>query len=152
MKISYLITRQKKIVSQKKERKNPYLMVVAIDFGTSYSGYAYSTRDDFLTFADRVHTCKPCSHSGQSLMSMKTPTCLLVNENKEFVAFGYDAETEYAKLCASNDQSKYFYFQRFKMKLYQVSVFSLISTNPYIHPSVRPLVVNMHLINETVVS
>lgn len=122
MNLIYFITRIQKIRCRKKERTNPYLLVVAIDFGTSYSGYAYSSRDDFLTDASKVFTIQPCNSVGKSLMSFKTPTCLLVNENKEFVAFGYDAESQYAKVCASNEQSKYYYFKRFKMKLYQVSL------------------------------
>ncbi|OPL33874.1 hypothetical protein AM593_03883, partial [Mytilus galloprovincialis] len=111
--------RNKKICSHNSKRKDPYLLVVAIDFGTSYSGYAYSTRDDFLTDESKVFTIQPCNSNVQNMLSYKTPTCLLVNENKEFVAFGYDAESKYAELCSSGDESKYFYFQKFKMNLYQ---------------------------------
>lgn len=123
---SYFIIRNKKICSHKSKRKDPYLLVVAIDFGTSYSGYAYSTRDDFLTDASKVFTNQPCNSNVQNMLSYKTPTCLLVKENKEFVAFGYDAESKYAELCSSGDESKYFYFQKFKMNLYQVSLISFV--------------------------
>jgi hypothetical protein len=29
---------------------------------------------------------------------MKTPTCLLLDKEKKFVAFGYEAENQYAEL------------------------------------------------------
>jgi hypothetical protein len=55
-------------------------------------------------------------------MSLKTPTCLLLDNNKKFVSFGFEAENEYANLAMDGEQDKYYYFYRFKMKLHNNKV------------------------------
>jgi hypothetical protein len=55
-------------------------------------------------------------------MSLKTPTCLLLDNNKKFVSFGFEAENEYANLAMDGEQDKYYYFYRFKMKLHNNNV------------------------------
>lgn len=53
--------------------------------------------------------------------TVKTPTCILFNEKKEFKKFGYDAVMKYNTL-PSSEAPKWYFFQNFKMKLYnQVS-------------------------------
>ena len=95
------------------------LVSVAIDFGTTYSGYAYSTLSDFKRdplqmFANEAWTAA----TGQCLLSKKTPTCLLLSPEKKFIAFGYDAEDQFAELVEDNRQRDYYFFKRFKMRLH----------------------------------
>lgn len=47
----------------------------------------------------------------------KTPTCILFNQKREFRKFGYDAVMKYKNLPSSEADNWYF-FQNFKMKLY----------------------------------
>eukprot|EP00105_Crassostrea_gigas_P014748 XP_011431527.2 PREDICTED: heat shock 70 kDa protein 12A [Crassostrea gigas] len=87
------------------------LLVAAIDFGTVYSGYAYSFKAEWPT----VMTNTWC---GGEFLSYKTPSALLLNPDQSFNSFGFDAEREYASLTEyDKDSEKYFFFQRFKMIL-----------------------------------
>lgn len=101
---------------EEKEEKIPSkskaLVVAAIDFGTMYSGYAFSLTQDWK---------KPYTYTwyGGSAPSYKNPTVLLLDSNQKFVAFGYDAEDQYSKLTAKKVHEDYYYFQRFKMILHQ---------------------------------
>lgn len=92
--------------------KSKALVVAAIDFGTMYSGYAFSLTQDWK---------KPYTYTwyGGNAPSFKNPTVLLLDSNREFVAFGYDAEDKYSKLTAKKLHEEYYYFQRFKMILHQ---------------------------------
>lgn len=86
-----------------------------MDLGTTYSGYAFATRDDFkkdpLTI-DVPHWCDV------GFISSKTPTTVLIDKNEKFVAFGFEAQTKYAELLENGEGKDYFYFQHFKMMLY----------------------------------
>ncbi|XP_052792742.1 heat shock 70 kDa protein 12B-like [Mya arenaria] len=94
--------------------------VVAIDFGTTFSGYAYSLSGDYRADekTEKIHTPYWPTGSGPSMS--KTPTVLLLSPDKGFVAFGYDAESRFAELADDEDidESKYHYFKHFKMELY----------------------------------
>lgn len=90
------------------------LFVVAIDFGTTYSGYAFSSRSEYLT--EKTNIQSPIWNSGQ-LLSHKSPTILLLNKEKQFVNFGYDAENCYSAMTEEN-RKEHYYFHRFKMMLY----------------------------------
>lgn len=90
------------------------LFVVAIDFGTTYSGYAFSSRSEYLIEKTNIHS--PVWNSGQ-LLSYKSPTILLLNKEKQFVNFGYDAEYCYSGMTEEN-RKEHYYFHRFKMMLY----------------------------------
>lgn len=92
-------------------------IVVALDFGTTYSGYAFSFIDkphEILT--NQVWNCQK-----YNLASIKTPTCLLINKtNKDDYRFGYEAEDDYADM-QTGDTGKadnYYFFDRFKMELH----------------------------------
>ena len=93
------------------------LLSVAIDFGTTYSGYAFSSRGDFKTDPTKIYANEDWP-AGTKGFSKKTPTVLLLNPDKEFQAFGYDAEDIYNQLAAENEHKEWFYFRRFKMKLH----------------------------------
>ena len=93
------------------------LLSVAIDFGTTYSGYAFSTRGDFKTDPTKIYANEdwPAGNKG---FSKKTPTVLLLDPDKKFEAFGYEAEEMYNQLAADKEHKDWFYFRRFKMKLH----------------------------------
>ncbi|XP_062582495.1 heat shock 70 kDa protein 12B-like [Saccostrea cucullata] len=99
---------------EKNERitKAGRLLVAAIDFGTTYSGYAYSFKHDWAT----VHTN---SWPGEHQLSYKAPTALLLNPDKSFKAFGFEAESFYSSLTSEEDDrcKKYYFFRRFKLIL-----------------------------------
>lgn len=94
--------------------ENAYDVVVAIDFGTSFSGFAFSfnhrdgSEDIFMNRA---------WGSAQGYSTFKTPTCLLLSPLKEFDKFGFEAAEKYAELEDANEKS-FYCFDRFKMKLH----------------------------------
>lgn len=107
--------------------QNNYLFVAAIDFGTSYSGYAWSSKNDYKNYLEgkdaepKIYTNQPWNSGGKGFFSEKTPTCLLLDADRKLVAFGYDAENKYADLSQEGKHSDYYFFQRFKMNLHEVS-------------------------------
>lgn len=102
---------------------NIRLQVAAIDFGTTYSGYAFSFRSDFLENPLKIHTNKwHSSSSGSSLVSMKAPSCVLFSPEKTFHSFGYEAEDHYMELSREEHHKHWYFFKRFKMLLYKNKV------------------------------
>ncbi|XP_076077084.1 heat shock 70 kDa protein 12B-like [Mytilus galloprovincialis] len=105
--------------------QNNYLFVAAIDFGTSYSGYAWSSRNDYKNYLEgkeaepKIYANQPWNSGGKGFFSEKTPTCLLIDADRKLVAFGYDAENKYADLSQEGKHSDYYFFQRFKMNLHE---------------------------------
>ncbi|NWU09842.1 HS12B protein, partial [Cephalopterus ornatus] len=89
--------------------------VVAVDFGTSYSGYCFS----LASGTDQIRQVYWGVEHG--FKTPKTPTCILFNQQQEFKNFGYDAVMKYKSLPSSKAESWYF-FQNFKMKLYNTNV------------------------------
>ena len=94
--------------------RDQYDVVVAIDFGTSFSGFAFSFnhRDG----SDEIYMNRSWG-SAQGYSTHKTPTCILLNREKKFVKFGFEAAEKYAELEDAEDKSFYF-FDRFKMMLH----------------------------------
>ncbi|XP_063436246.1 heat shock 70 kDa protein 12B-like [Mytilus trossulus] len=95
-----------------------YLMVAALDFGTTYSGYSFSMRDEFVKDPLKIQANPVWKAGSRQFMSMKTPTCLLLDGKRECVAFGYDAENQWADLLLDGEHEEYYYFERFKMNLH----------------------------------
>ena len=95
------------------------LFVVAIDFGTAYSGYAFASKQDYACDPPKYSTS---SWQGSKLLSLKAPTAVLLDENKELVSFGYDAENQFSELLSDNEHKAYFYFHQFKMLLHNQRV------------------------------
>lgn len=87
--------------------------VIAIDFGTAFSGYAFSmtTRQ-----ADSDPHLK---YWGEEFgaQTPKTPTCILFDELEEFLSFGYKAKQTYLRMRGDEARNKFF-FDCFKMCLY----------------------------------
>ncbi|XP_071127599.1 heat shock 70 kDa protein 12A-like [Mytilus edulis] len=98
------------------------LFVAAFDFGTTYSGYAFSLR----TAPDSIYTC---NWENNNVLYRKAPTSILLNKNKDFVAFGFEAERKYIASLENDDwdsddsdqetTDEYRYFKWFKMKLHK---------------------------------
>ena len=101
--------------------RGPFL-VVAIDFGTTYSGYAYasSLNPDKVQLMRRVDG----GPRDRCTSHFKIPTTLLLNRNEEFVAFGHEAKELYSDMNPS-DQANHLYFERFKMELQYTEVSGL---------------------------
>ena len=97
-------------------------VVVAIDFGTTYSGYAYASIDK----PDDIHLMRRSSGSHLGLQSYKLPTVLLLRENGDFHSFGYEARETYADMDET-ESLKYLYFEKFKMELHSRRVSYIIS-------------------------
>ena len=96
------------------------LFVAAIDFGTTYSGYAFSAKSEWTKVQTNIW---PSSNQ----MSSKTPTALLLKPDESFHSFGYDAEKAYAELAeeGEDEYKDFYYFHRFKMLLHNCKVGSL---------------------------
>lgn len=102
--------------------KNNYLVVAALDFGTTYSGYAFSMKETFKSEPLNIKANQAWNSGGKQFMSLKTPTCILLDAKKDFVSFGYDAENKYADILMDEEQDKFYYFHRFKMNLHNNKV------------------------------
>ncbi|KAK3588040.1 hypothetical protein CHS0354_012086 [Potamilus streckersoni] len=94
--------------------KEPKIVVAAIDFGTTYSGYAYSFLHDFKKDPLKILATRVGRGGGED----KMPTTILFTPNGEFHSFKYDAEDKYAKLVANDMHIGWSHFSRFKMKLH----------------------------------
>ena len=99
--------------------KSSHLAVVAIDFGTTYSGFAFSFikdqgKDAIFMNMDWVNE--------QGSLTSKTPTCLLLKSDLSFDSFGYEAIEKYAGLEGEGGQEDYLFFKHFKMALHNDEV------------------------------
>ncbi|KAK3577017.1 hypothetical protein CHS0354_003080 [Potamilus streckersoni] len=90
------------------------LLVAAMDFGTTYSGYGFS----FTTEPMKVQTNQAWVAGSRQLISLKTPTCILLNAQKEFHSFGYQAENKYADLAMDGEHTNWYFFKHFKILLH----------------------------------
>jgi len=92
-----------------------YPVVAAFDFGTTFSGYAYAYRESVADI------CLNKWNSG-SIISPKAPTCILLNPQKEFDSFGYEAENKFYSLALDDEHHGWMFFRRFKMILHNKEV------------------------------
>lgn len=95
-----------------------HLVVAAIDFGTTYSGYAFSFLHDYKKDPTKCAMYTWTAGSG-GLISLKTPSCILFDRNGIFDSCGFEAETKYADLALENKHADWLFFERFKMNLYK---------------------------------
>lgn len=94
-----------------------YSLVCAIDFGTTFSGIAYSLKREYRDDPMRI-TVPDWNAPSSVQISYKTPTTILLDNKRKFVAFGYEAESKYAEFAEDEEHEEYFYCRRFKMLLY----------------------------------
>ncbi|XP_071124712.1 heat shock 70 kDa protein 12A-like [Mytilus edulis] len=104
------------IASLFKTPKKPFVAVAAIDFGTTYSGCAFSTVQDFKTNPLKIETI---ALDNINVLSYKTPTVLLLTPEGRFHSFGAKAEEDYVTLAEKDEAHRWYYFNRFKMQLYK---------------------------------
>ena len=97
---------------------NDYLVVAAIDFGTTFSGYAFSMYHEYQSDPTKCSTFTWTAGSG-GLQSLKSSTCVLFDKHKKFAAFGFEAEDKYSDLALENEHHNWYFFRRFKMQLYK---------------------------------
>ena len=102
------------------------IMVAAIDFGTTFSGYAFSFRHEFQQDPLKV-TASQWLTGSRVAISLKTSSCILFDKNKRFSAFGFEAEDRYSDLTLDGLDRDWYYFRRFKMHLYNSQVGRQIS-------------------------
>ncbi|XP_035984694.1 heat shock 70 kDa protein 12A-like [Fundulus heteroclitus] len=94
-------------------------LIMAIDFGSGYSGYAFNL--------------KPREEGGETklkrwgkelgLDSPKSPTCILFDEDKRFLEFGYKAKTAYSNMRRGTAE-KYYFFEDFKWDILFINYWS----------------------------
>uniref|UniRef100_A0A3Q2DNH4 Heat shock protein family A (Hsp70) member 12A.2 n=1 Tax=Cyprinodon variegatus TaxID=28743 RepID=A0A3Q2DNH4_CYPVA len=86
--------------------------IIAIDFGTAYSGYAFSIT------SRKEETDPYVKYWGEEvgLETPKAPTCILFDKHEEFVSFGYVAKETYLSKKGQEARDLYF-FNCFKMKI-----------------------------------
>lgn len=102
------------------------LLVAALDFGTTYSGIAWSFTREFEKYPLRINSLMWSPIVGPSQATFKTPTVLLLKSNKEVIAFGYAAEEQYEELADDDAHHGYYFFRNFKMLLYDNEVIIFI--------------------------
>ncbi|KAJ7381798.1 hypothetical protein OS493_038952 [Desmophyllum pertusum] len=87
-----------------------YIAVVAIDFGTTFSGFAFAFNNK--EGEKSIHMNKEWG-TDQGCSTLKTPTCLLLNPNKSFNSFGYEAQDRFAEL-EEEEAQQYYYLKSLK--------------------------------------
>lgn len=102
----------------------PVHVVAAIDFGTTFSGAAFSTKASFESNPLRVEIIQLDNRKAYQ----KTLTSVLFNKN-EFEAFGEQAERKYMTLALQGHADDLFFFRNFKMQLHHEKVSRLFLIN-----------------------
>ena len=97
-----------------------YTHYVAIDFGTSGTGIAFSIASD----PDNLKVFSQWTTKGTGV-DIKSPTVLLLDPDQNFEAFGVEALEKYQakrNLRYPDRVAEYYLFNRFKMSLYSREV------------------------------
>ncbi|GFT16550.1 heat shock 70 kDa protein 12A [Nephila pilipes] len=105
--------------TQSSSPQQNYFVVVAIDFGTTYSGYAFSFTQD----PDNIHMMRKWEGGDPGVVNQKTPTTLLLDPDEKFHSFGYAARDCYHDL-EPQEAKKWLYFEKFKMTLHKTESLS----------------------------
>jgi len=74
-------------------------------------------RKELVENFDNVIINNPWASLERGVSTYKCPTHLLLNEKREFEAFGYEAEKRYAELFQQGRHQRCYYFKRFRTKL-----------------------------------
>ncbi|KFM02609.1 Heat shock 70 kDa protein 12B, partial [Aptenodytes forsteri] len=93
-----------------------FAVVVAIDFGTTSSGYAFSFSSD----PEAIHMMRKWEGGDPGVANQKTPTSLLLTPEGVFHSFGYTARDYYHDLDPEEARD-WLYFEKFKMKIHSTS-------------------------------
>ena len=102
-------------------KEKSFFATVAIDLGTTYSGFAFSLNKEqnessmILMNKDWVNE--------QGHRTSKMPTCLLLKPDQLFDSFGYQAVERYAYLRSVYEtEDEFFFFELFKMAVHNNQV------------------------------
>ena len=98
------------------QKHSKYSVLIAIDFGTTYSGYAYSFRRE----KDKTH-CNPNWGADIGAQFFKTATSLMYQSNgRSEDYFGFKGEEEYFRLIeeGEGEENRPSMFRCFKMQLF----------------------------------
>uniref|UniRef100_A0A3Q2Q7M1 Heat shock 70 kDa protein 12B-like n=1 Tax=Fundulus heteroclitus TaxID=8078 RepID=A0A3Q2Q7M1_FUNHE len=87
--------------------------IIAIDFGTAYSGYAFS----ITSRGEEIDPYVKVWGEEVGLETPKTPSCILFDQQEDFISFGYEAKEDYLSKKGQEARDKLF-FDCFKMALY----------------------------------
>ena len=94
-------------------------VIIAIDFGTTYSGFGYVFPN---ASEDHIYVFQKWGR-GQGMTYSKTPTALLLTEKGELHKFGHAAVETYVKQATSKkDCRNLLYFDKFKLLLHSTEV------------------------------
>ncbi|XP_029608775.1 heat shock 70 kDa protein 12A isoform X2 [Salmo trutta] len=97
-----------------------FIVVVAVDFGTTSSGYAYA----FTKEPECIHTMRRWEGGDPGVSNQKTPTTILLTPDRKFHSFGYAARDFYHDLDPSESRH-WLYLEKFKMKLHTTANLSI---------------------------
>ncbi|XP_056148001.1 heat shock 70 kDa protein 12A [Lampris incognitus] len=97
-----------------------FSVVVAIDFGTTSSGYAYA----FAKEPECIHTMRRWEGGDPGVSNQKTPTTILLTPDRKFHSFGYAARDFYHDLDPT-ESKHWLYLEKFKMKLHTTANLSI---------------------------
>ena len=85
-------------------------VIIALDFGTSRSGYAYAFRDNEEIIYHKEWLVGDGSYP-------KTMTCLLFSPDDKPISWGFKALEEYSSLPRHEKDKGYYFVDRFKMQI-----------------------------------
>ncbi|XP_060735329.1 heat shock 70 kDa protein 12A isoform X5 [Tachysurus vachellii] len=105
---------------QNEPPSHSFVVVVAIDFGTTSSGYAYA----FTNEPECIHTMRRWEGGDPGVSNQKTPTTILLTPDRKFHSFGYAARDFYHDLDPS-ESKQWLYLEKFKMKLHTTANLSI---------------------------
>uniref|UniRef100_A0AAZ3REP1 Heat shock 70 kDa protein 12A n=1 Tax=Oncorhynchus tshawytscha TaxID=74940 RepID=A0AAZ3REP1_ONCTS len=94
-----------------------FIVVVAVDFGTTSSGYAYA----FTKEPECIHTMRRWEGGDPGVSNQKTPTTILLTPDRKFHSFGYAARDFYHDLDPT-ESKHWLYLEKFKMKLHTTNL------------------------------
>ena len=95
--------------------------MAAIDFGTTFSGYAFSFLHDYKRDPLKISANSWNAGIGH-LVTFKTSTCVLFDAAGNFHSFRFKAEEKYSDLALDELHHNWYYFRLFKMMLYDKTV------------------------------
>ncbi|KAL3861280.1 hypothetical protein ACJMK2_007323 [Sinanodonta woodiana] len=101
----------------------PKLVVAAIDFGTTCTGYAYSLTENYKN--RRLNIMNEQLWPGRSAIGGQAPTSILFNQDQTFHSFGFEAEKKYKDLALFNKEKEWYFFKHFKMILHHTENLTL---------------------------
>ncbi|XP_076834154.1 heat shock 70 kDa protein 12A isoform X9 [Brachyhypopomus gauderio] len=113
-------THTQKDAEQNEPATHTFVVVVAIDFGTTSSGYAYA----FTKEPECIHTMRRWEGGDPGVSNQKTPTTILLSPDRKFHSFGYAARDFYHDLDPT-ESKQWLYLEKFKMKLHTTANLSI---------------------------